>query len=136
MLLSLPKRTKIGPDNRGDDRHRANGQRQGHHDGGTGFFKEDRSQHHGCNQSHRVGFKQVCRHAGTVANIVTDIVRDGCGVARIIFWDACFNLTNHIAANVCTLGEDTAAETRKDRDQGCPKTQGDQGIDHFAAGWL
>ena len=73
--------------------------------------KHDCRENHGRNGRHHIGFKQVGGHAGAIADVVANVVGDRCGVARIIFRNAGFNLAHHVAANVCTLGEDAAAET-------------------------
>ena len=79
--------------------------------------EEDRREHHGGDDGHHIGLEQVGRHAGAVADIVADIVGDGRGVARIVLRNAGFDLADHVAADIGTLGEDAAAETGEDRDQ-------------------
>ena len=95
--------------------------------------KEDRGQHHGGDRGHRIGLEQVGRHAGAIADIVADVVGDGGGVARIVFGNAGLDLADEIAADVGTLGEDAAAETREDRDQRSAEAERHQRIDHGAA---
>ena len=94
--------------------------------------KEDRAEHHGGDDGHRIGLEQVGGHAGAVADIVADIVGDGGRVARIVFRDAGFDLADEIAADVGTLGEDAAAETREDRDQRSAEAERDQRVDDLA----
>ena len=86
-------------------------------------------QHHGGDGRHREGLEQVRRHAGAVADIVAHIVGDGGGIARIIFGNARFHLTNHVvAADIGALGEDAAAQTGEDRNQRSAETsETDQG---------
>ena len=98
--------------------------------------KHDCRQNHGGDGGHRIGFKQVGGHAGAIADVVADVVGDGGGVARIVFRDAGFDLADHVAADVGTLGEDAAAETREDRDQRGAEGKRNQRVNHFAAGWF
>ncbi len=121
-------------DDRGDDADTADGERQRHHvDQERRLGEEDRREHHGGDRGHRIGLEQVGRHAGAVTDIVTDVVGDGGRVARIIFRNAGFDLADQIAADVGTLGEDTAAETGEDRDQRGSEAERYQSVDHGAA---
>jgi len=43
-------------------------------------------------RGHRIGLEQIGGHAGAIADIVTDIVGDGGGVARIVFGNAASTL--------------------------------------------
>src|SRR5262249_48903757 len=60
----------------------------------------DGRQHHGGDHSDGVGLKQVGRHAGTVADVVSDIVSNGGGIARIILRNAGLHLAHEIPADV------------------------------------
>ncbi len=109
-----------GADDGGDDADAADCERQRHHvqqAGTAGLGEKDRGENHGGDGSDRVGLEQVSRHAGAIADIVTDVVGDGCRVAWIIFRNAGLDLADEIAADVGALGEDTAAKAGEDRDQ-------------------
>jgi hypothetical protein len=93
--------------------------------------EEDRGQHHGGDDGHRIGLEQVGGHAGAVADIVADIVGDRGRIARIIFRNAGFDLADEVAADVGALGEDTAAETGEDRDQRSAEAERHESVDHF-----
>ena len=95
--------------------------------------EEDRGEHHRRDDRDRIGLEEVGRHAGAVADIVADIVRDRGGVARIVLRDAGFDLADQVAADVGALGEDAAAETREDRDQRCAEAERDERVDDLAA---
>ena len=56
-----------------------------------------------------VGIEEVRAHAGDVANVVTNVVRDDGGVTGVIFRNAEFNFADEVRADVRGLGEDTAA---------------------------
>src|SRR4029450_6932868 len=69
-------------------------------------------------------------HAGALASVCPDVVGNDPGVARIVFGNAGFDLADEVAADVSTLGEDAAAETGEDRDQGSTEAERDQRVDH------
>ena len=120
--------------NRRENADAADRQRQRHHvHQQWRCRKEDRGQHHGGDRGHCIGLEQVGRHAGAIADVVTDVVGDGGRVARIVFGNAGFDLADQIAADVGALGEDAAAKPREDRDQRCAEAQRHQRIDNGAA---
>ncbi len=124
-----------GADDRRDDADAADGERIGHHleqHVRPGAAEEDRRQHHGGHRRHRIGLEQIGRHAGAIAHVVTDVVGDGGGVARIVFRDAGLDLADEIAAHVSAFGENPAAETGEDRDQRGPEAQRHQCVDDGA----
>ncbi len=125
-----------GADNRGENAHRADRQRQDHDRSEIARIGEiDRAEHHGGHDGHRIGLEQVGRHAGTVADIVAHIVGDGGRVARIVFRNSGFDLADHVTADIGALGEDAAAEAGEDRDQRGAEAERDQRVDHFPAGF-
>ena len=95
--------------------------------------EEDRGEHHRRDHGHRVGLEEVRGHAGAVADIVADVVGDRGGVARIVLRNARLDLADEVAADVCALGEDAAAETGEDRDQRGAEAERDQRVDDVAA---
>ncbi len=82
----------------------------------TGNAVNQRQNHGGPNR-YDIGFKQVSRHACTVADIIADIVGNHSRVAGIIFRNACFDLPHQVSANIGPLGENAAAKTGKDGNQ-------------------
>ena len=128
---------EIGTDDRGYDTHTANEEREAHqvHQQRTvGYaLHQKRDEDHRCANGDDIGFEQIRGHTGAVTNIVTDIVGDNCRVAWIVFRNACFDLADKVGADVCSLGEDTTAETCEDRDERCAKCQSDQSVDNGAA---
>ena len=117
---------EIGARDRGQEAHGADHQREQHQRAGLRAGEEDRPQQHGRDEGDGVGFEQVGRHAGAVADIVADIVRDHGGVAGIVLGNAGLDLADQVGAHVRPLGEDAAAETGEDRDQGRAERQADQ----------
>ena len=91
--------------------------------------EEDRGEHHGRDDRHRIGLEQVGGHAGAVADVVADVVGDGRRIARIVLGNAGFDLADEIGADVGALGEDAAAETGEDRDQRGAEAERDQRVD-------
>ena len=90
---------------------------------------EVRGQKHHRDRGDRVGLEQVGRHAGAVADVVTDVVGDDRRVARIVLGDTGLDLADQVGADVGGLGEDAAAESREDRDQRASEGQTDQMVD-------
>ena len=120
-------------DDRGDDAGAANGERIDHQRREVRLAgKEDRAEHHGGDDGHRVGLEQVGRHAGAIADVVADVVGDGRRVARIVLGNAGFDLADEIAADVGALGEDAAAETGEDGDERGAEAEGDERVRHGA----
>jgi len=125
--------TKAREERAKDRRHDANSadcQRIDHH-----FVQhrvagqEDRNQDHGRNDGHGIGLEQICGHTGAIADIVADIVSDHGRVAGVILGDTRFNLTNKVRTDIGALGEDTTAQTRKDRNQRRTEAKGYKRID-------
>jgi hypothetical protein len=56
--------------------------------------------------------------------------------SRVVFRNAGFDLAHHVAADVCTLGEDAAAETREYRNQRSAEGKCHERINHGARCWL
>ncbi len=59
----------------------------------------------------QIGFEQVGTHAGDVAHVVADVVRDGGRVARIVFRNPGFDLADEVGTDVGGFGVDAAADT-------------------------
>ena len=95
-------------------------------------LEEDRGEHHGGDDRHRIGLEQVRRHAGAVADVVADVVGDGGRIARIVLGNAGLDLADEVGADVGALGEDAAAETGEDRDQRGAEAERDHRVDDRA----
>src|SRR5215212_1839000 len=57
--------------------------------------------------------KKIGTHTCNITYVITNIICDGCWVARIIFGDACLNLSNKISTYVCSLCVDTTSNAGK-----------------------
>ncbi len=120
-------------DDRADDAGAADQQRQQHQlSPARGPVKKIEAEQHGGDHGDGEGLEQIGGHAGAVADIVADVVGDDGGVAGIILRDAGFDLADEVGADIGTLGEDAAAETREDRDQRGAEGQADQRFQHGA----
>ena len=118
---------RVGPDDRGDDRRAPDDQRVQGHPGRLVECQDAQQDHGDC--GHRVGLEQVGRHAGAVADVVTDVVGDRRRVTRVILGDARLDLPDQVGTDVCRLGEDPAAQTGEDGDQRATEAQADQRVD-------
>jgi len=96
--------------------------------------EDDVGQQHRGRRRHAVGLEQVGRHAGAVADVVADVVRDHRRVARVVLGDAGLDLAHQVGTDVGALGEYAAAKTRKDGDERAAEAEADQGSDHVAQG--
>ena len=63
-----------------------------------------------CDHGTAVGFEDVGTHTGNVAHVVTDVVGDHAGVARVVLGNAGLNLTDQVGTHIRTLGVDAAAD--------------------------
>ena len=68
-------------------------------------------------QGHRIGLEEVRGHAGAVADVVANVVRDGRRVAGVVLRDVVLDLANKVCANVGRLGEDAAANAHEHGEQ-------------------
>ena len=98
-------------DNRGNDRNRAENQRE-HHGLGTEIDGDQAAEQHRCNDRNRVGFEQVGCHTGAVAHVVAHVIGNNARVARVVFRNTGFDLADKVGTDVSTLGEDTASPSR------------------------
>ncbi len=63
-----------------------------------------------------VALEDVGAHAGHVAHVVTDVVGNGRGVARIVLGNSHLDLADQVGAHIGGLGVDAAAHPREQRD--------------------
>ncbi len=116
------------PDDRGDNRDRTEHQRVDRHLASEVGELDHAEQHHrDCRD--RVCLEQVGRHAGAVADVVADVVRDHGRVTRIVLRDPGLDLADEVGADIRSLGEDASAEAGKDRDQRASEAEADESVD-------
>ncbi len=129
-----PELDKVSSGNGRDDASRADRQRIEH--GGIKHRlpgEENRGEHHGGDDRHRIGFEQISRHSGAIADIVADIIGDRRRIAGIVFGNAGFDLADEIGADIGALGENAAAKAGENRDERRAETERDQRVDRLAA---
>jgi len=90
-------RSDAGHDHRGQDADLAERRDRGAEGGGG----EDRA---------AVGLVEVRAHPGHVAHVVSDVVRDGRRVARVVLGDAGLDLADEVGTDVGGLGVDAATD--------------------------
>ena len=78
---------------------------------------DQRAEQHRRDNRDRVGLEQVGRHAGTVADVVANVIGNNTRVAWIVLGNAGFDLADKVGADVGALGEDAAAKPGKDGNQ-------------------
>ena len=122
----LPDAGEERADHGGEDRDAAERQRVEPEAARTGTCVAE--QHHG-DRGHGVRLEQVGGHAGAVADVVADVVRDHGRVARVVLGDARLDLPDEVGADVGGLRVDAAAESREDRDQRAAEREPDQVVD-------
>ena len=81
------------------------------------------AQDQGCHERHGVGLEEVSGHTGAVTDVVTDVVSDGRGVARVVLGNAGFDLSDQVGADVSGLGEDSAADPHEHGEQCCAEAE-------------
>ena len=77
----------------------------------------DGAEEHDGDERDRVGLEEVGGHAGTVADVVADVVGDHGRVSRVVLGDSRLDLADEVGADIGGLGVDAAAEAGEDRDQ-------------------
>ena len=117
--VGRPQLGRHDTDDRTDDADGADDQRQQQALGAEGGLAEDERR----DQRDRVGLEQVGGHAGAVADVVADVVRDGRGVARVVLGDAGLDLADQVGADVRGLGEDATADTHEHGEQGATEAE-------------
>ena len=109
----------------GGDQHRGHDRAQLH--GGAGREERGSAKSHGCEDRAAVRLVQIRAHSGDIAHIVSDVVRDGRGVARIVLGDVLLHLSDYVGAHVGGLCVDSAAHACKQRLRACAHAEGQHG---------
>ena len=119
----------VHTEDRGHDADGAGGEREHQTERGVHADRLERGHTEDDRRDERdlVALEQVGGHAGAVADVVTDVVGDGRGVAGIVFGDAGFDLADEVGADVGGLGEDAAADTKEEGQQRATEAESDRG---------
>lgn len=122
---------RIGRDDRAEDADATD--EQGEDD--SLMPERGETQDHGRHNGDLVRLEHVGRHAGAVANIVTDVVGDGGGVARIIFRNVLLDLADEVCSDVRGLGVDATAHAHEECEQRATEAEAEQRlVGSFAEG--
>src|SRR5262249_16260983 len=97
-------------------------QRENHSDMTEGRKTQD----HCGDDGDLVAFENVCGHSGAVADVVTDVVGDGRGVARVVFGNIFLDLADQIGADVGGFGVNTATDAHEKGEQGSTEAEAQQ----------
>ena len=79
-------------------------------------------------QRTHIALEEVSAHAGHVAYVIANVIRDDGGIAGVVLRDAGFHLADQVGADVSGLGIDTAADTGKQRDGGGAERETEKNI--------
>ena len=125
---------ELDADDRGDDRDAADRERVE-----PEALARERSRGRDAEQHHRDGghgvrLEQVGRHAGAVADVVADVVRDHGRVARVVLRDPRLDLADEVGADVGGLRVDAAAEPGEDGDERAAEGEPDEVMDRLRRG--
>src|SRR5207237_1353119 len=83
----------------------------------------ERAHQNRADQTDRVSFKNVCRHAGAIADVVANVVCDRGRITRIVFFETLLNFADQICSDIGCFGVNATAESREDADQA--RTEGE-----------
>ncbi len=83
------------------------------HRAGPRVGKQQSAQNHSGNQGDGIGFKQVGGHACAISHVVSHVVGNHSGVARVVFRNSSFYLANQVGADVGPFGENTSTQAGK-----------------------
>ena len=89
----------------------------------------ERADQNRADQTDRVSFENVRRHAGAIADIIADVIGDRGRIARIIFFETALDFSDKIRADVRGFCVNTAAESRENADQTRAQGETDQAAD-------
>ena len=92
------------------------------------MWKEQRPEQDRGDHGHGVRFEEVGRHARAVTDVVADVVRNDCGVARIVLGDAGLDFAHKVRADVSRLGVDPTTQPGEHRNEARAEGQAHQNI--------
>ena len=75
--------------------------------------------YHGSDDRAYEGLEDVGAHPSDVPNVVTHVVGDDAGVARVVLGDSRLDLADEVSADVSSLGVDATAHAGEQRYRGC-----------------
>jgi hypothetical protein len=115
LRRALPGLDQVHPDDRQQDTDTGDGD-GGHHGLHLKGGVQDiggRPERAGRQDGAAIGLEEVRSHAGDIADVVPDVVRDHGRIAWVVLRDAGLDLAHQIGTYVRGLGEDAAADARE-----------------------
>ena len=114
LLRLIPTADEKASDNTGEQTEGRKKQRIEH----PRILKVNRPQRQGRDQRSDIGLEKIRPHAGDIADIIADIIRDHSGISRIILRNPRLDLSDQVRSDIGGLGIDSSANPRKKRDGG------------------
>jgi len=79
--------------------------------------ESERADQNRADQAHGVSFKNVCRHARAIADVIAHIVSNRGRVTWVVFLQAALDFADQVGAYVSRLGVNAASKSRENTDQ-------------------
>ena len=76
-----------------------------------------------------VGFKDIGGHPSAIADVIADVVGNGGGVTRVIFFELGFEFANEVCADIGGFGVDASAQTSEDADERGSESESGKTVD-------
>ena len=76
-----------------------------------------------------VGFKDIGGHAGAIADVISDVIGDGGGIPRVIFFELGFEFADKVGTDIGGFGVDAPAQTSEDADERGPESESGEAVD-------
>ena len=70
-----------------------------------------------------VGFKDIGSHPSAIADVIADVICNGGGVTRVIFFELGFEFANEVCADIGGFGVDASAQTAKTLTREAPRAR-------------
>ena len=80
-------------------------------------------------EANGVGFKDIGGHASAIADVVSDVIGDGGGIPRVIFFELGFEFADKVGADIGGFGVDASAQTSEDADERGTESESGETID-------
>ena len=76
-----------------------------------------------------VGFKDIGGHPSAIADVIADVVGNGGGVTRVIFFELGFEFADKVGADIGGFGVDASAQTSEDADERGSESESGETVD-------
>ena len=130
--VSLAEVDSENPENRGEDGDAADDEGVGEGSGiGLAIAPEDGEvgYENTADEADGVGFKDIGGHPSAIADVIADVVGNGGGVTRVIFFELGFEFADEVGADIGGFGVDASAQTSEDADERGTESESGETID-------